>query len=162
MKNTKPRILIVDDDEISCQLLTGILSKFDYTIETATNGLRALDKIRSLSFDLVLLDLLMPDMDGYELLKTMQEYDNLREIPVIVISSVREKSNVVQCIQAGAKDYLLKPYQQDVIPSRVQAVLANKRSQDLELALEKSEEREKQLQAEIQQLRKKLEEKKGA
>lgn len=146
-------ILIVDDDAINRKLLCAILKKFHYTLETATNGFQALEMLETKPFDLVILDLLMPAMDGYQTLQAMKKDIRYRDIPVIIASAVRDKESVIQCIEAGAEEYMVKPYEQEIIRSRVRAVLDAKHIKELESELEQAKEREKQLLAQIAELR---------
>lgn len=150
---TQPRILIVDDDENNLKLLSLILQKLGYTLETAIDGKLALEKLKIRPPDVMLLDLMMPGIDGQQVLKTMKEDERMKEIPVIIVSAVRDRDTVLQCIDMGARDYMIKPYDQELVRSRVQAVLSEKRIKDLEIALEKCELKAKQLELENERFR---------
>lgn len=99
----------------------------------AENGLRALEIMAATPVDLVLLDLLMPELDGYGTLERIRTDEALRHIPVIVITAVDELDSVVRCIELGATDYLPKPFEAAILRARVTASLAGKRLRDLEL-----------------------------
>ncbi|MCC2664762.1 MAG: adenylate/guanylate cyclase response regulator, partial [Geminicoccaceae bacterium] len=104
------RILVVDDNEDNRYTLTRRLQREGYEqVDLATNGREALDLIAQRPFDLVLLDIMMPEMNGYEVLERLKADDRLRHIPVIVISAISELDSVVRCIELGAEDYLPKP-----------------------------------------------------
>src|SRR5262245_8168944 len=105
-----PALLVVDDNEDNRYTLSQQLTVQGYdNITVATNGHEALSVLRSKSFDLVLLDIMMPDLNGYEVLERMRSSPELRNIPVIMISSINELNSVVRCIELGAEDYLPKP-----------------------------------------------------
>ena len=126
-------MLVVDDDPFNRVLLATSLEEEGYTVATAENGLQALDILRANPFDVVLLDLLMPEMDGFEVLKQMKAESTLRHIPVIVISAVDEMESVVQSIEMGATDHLSKPFDPVLLHARINASLAAKRLHDQEL-----------------------------
>lgn len=150
-----PRILIVDDDPVNCSLLTEVL-KSKYAIESALNGYQALEMLETKTFDLVILDLIMPAMDGFQTLQALKTDARYCNIPVIIASAVHDKESVIQCIKSGADDYLLKPYELEVVRLRVQTVLEQKYIKGLEAALEQAKEREEQSLMQINQLRSQL------
>src|SRR5262245_14291930 len=107
-----PALLVVDDNEENRYTLSQQLNVQGYdNITIATNGHEALSGLRSKPFDLVLLDIMMPDLNGYEVLEQMRSSPELRNIPVIMISAIDELDSVVRCIELGAEDYLPKPFQ---------------------------------------------------
>lgn len=114
MTNPNPNagfsVLIVDDNEMNRDTLARRLRQQGFAIEMAANGLEALDMARQKSYDLVLLDIMMPEMDGYEVLQTMKADSALRSIPVIMISALEEIESVMKCMELGAEDYLTKPF----------------------------------------------------
>lgn len=129
-------ILVVDDNKINLMMLTRALSSKGYQVTTATNGAEALEILFSPvaeTIDVVLLDILMPDLDGYQLLEKIKEQENLRHIPVIMISALDEMDSVIRCIEMGATDYLHKPYNPALLEARLNASLAEKRLRDLEI-----------------------------
>jgi adenylate cyclase len=126
-----PALLVVDDNEDNRYMLSQQLNIQGYdNITIATNGHEALNILRSKSFDLVLLDIMMPDLNGYEVLESMRSSPELRNIPVIMISGIGELDSVVRCIELGAEDYLLKPFEPTLLRARVRATLERKRLHD--------------------------------
>jgi signal transduction histidine kinase len=121
----KGRILVVDDERLNRILLSTNLEESGYTVETAEDGRQALQMLGAQSFDAVLLDLIMPRMDGYQVLAEMKRDALLRRIPVIVISSMDEMESIVRCIEMGATDYLAKPFNPVLLHARIQASLAS-------------------------------------
>lgn len=131
----KPRILVVDDTFELRKLLTVRLSLLGYETDAAENGRQALEMLHAGAYDLVLLDIMMPIMDGYTTLEAIKADEILRSIPVIVISAVSELDSVVRCIELGAEDYLVKPYNNVLLKSRIAARLERKRLHDQEQAM---------------------------
>jgi two-component system cell cycle response regulator len=126
-------ILVVDDDLLNRILLSTNLREDGYTVELAENGRRALEMLGEQPFDVVLLDLLMPEMDGYQVLEKMKANSTWRNIPVIVVSSLDEMESILRCIEMGATDYLPKPFDAALLHARIGASLASKRLHDMEL-----------------------------
>ncbi len=133
MSSNVPKILVVDDDFLNRTVLSTNLLECGYTVETAEDGRQALEMLEAGPFDVVLLDLLMPEMDGYQVLERMKADNVLRNIPVIVISSLDEMESVLRCIEMGATDYLPKPFDSRLLHARLHASLADKRLHDMEL-----------------------------
>ena len=130
------RILVVDDSAVNRMVLTTALKADGHDSMTAEHGLQALELLRAdddPGFDVVLLDLEMPVLDGYETLTRIKSDQRLRHLPVIVVSSVEDLDSVVRCIKVGATDYLFKPFNVDVLRARLNASLAEKRLHDLQL-----------------------------
>jgi signal transduction histidine kinase len=125
-------ILVVDDNELNRMLLRMQLQREGHLVETAEHGLAAIEQLRVRPFDIVLLDLLMPEMDGFEVLSILQADSELRRIPVIVISAVDEMESVVRCIEMGATDHLSRPFSPVLLRARINACLAAKRLSDQE------------------------------
>jgi len=126
-----PALLVVDDNEDNRYTLMRRLTREGYkNLTTATNGREALDLIQSKPFDLILLDIMMPDMNGYEVLERMKAGAELRNIPVIMISALGEIESVIRCIELGAEDYLPKPFNPTLLRARVGASLEKKRLRD--------------------------------
>jgi adenylate cyclase len=122
-----PALLVVDDNEDNRYTLSLQLNVQGYhNITVATNGHEALGFLRSKPFDLVLLDIMMPDLNGYEVLERMRSSPELRNIPVIMISAIGELDSVVRCIELGAEDYLPKPFEPTLLRARVRASLERK------------------------------------
>lgn len=137
-------LLVVDDIEMNRDVLSRRLRRQGHIVEMAENGRRALEMLRSASFDIVLLDIMMPEMNGYQVLEEMKEDLRLRHIPVIMVSAVTEIESVVRCIEMGAEDYLLKPFNPVLLSARINAVLEKKRLRDQEMAFLQQIEQEKQ------------------
>jgi adenylate cyclase len=126
-----PALLVVDDNEDNRYMLSQQLSIQGYdNITIATNGHEALSVLRSKPFDLVLLDIMMPDLNGYDVLERIRSSPELRNIPVIMISAIGELDSVVRCIELGAEDYLPKPFEPTLLRARVRATLERKRLHD--------------------------------
>lgn len=127
-------ILVVDDERRNRSLLSARLEGQGHTVATAENGRQALEMLKAQPCDLVLLDLMMPEMDGYEVLEHLQADALLRHIPVIVISALDDLDGMVRCIERGAADYLPKPFNPVLLKARVSACLEKKRLHDQEAA----------------------------
>jgi sigma-B regulation protein RsbU (phosphoserine phosphatase) len=131
VSTTGAALLVVDDNEDNRYTLTRRLTREGYTnLTTATNGREALDLLRSKPFDLVLLDIMMPDMNGYEVLEHLKANPQLRNVSVIMISALSEIDSVVRCVELGAEDYLPKPFNPTLLRARVGASLEKKRLRD--------------------------------
>lgn len=128
-------LLVVDDQSMNRDVLSRRLRRHGHTVVTASNGNDALALMRETPFDLLLLDIMMPDMDGYEVLRRVKSDDRLQHIPVVMISAVDELQSVVRCIAAGAEDYLAKPFNPTLLQARIGACLEKKRSRDRETLL---------------------------
>jgi two-component system, NtrC family, response regulator len=127
-------LLVVDDDETNRKILSGRLEAEGHKVVVAKNGRRALEMLVAQPFDLVLLDILMPEMDGYQVLKYLKSHQTLRDIPVIVLSALDEIESAVRCIEMGAEDYLTKPSNAVLLRARIGACLEKKRLRDQEVA----------------------------
>ncbi|MDW8367517.1 MAG: hybrid sensor histidine kinase/response regulator, partial [Abditibacteriales bacterium] len=111
------------------------LERQGYTVAVADSGRRALEMLSTHPFDLVLLDIVMPDLNGYQVLEHLKANEQLRHIPVIMISSLDELDSIVRCIEIGAEDYLPKPFNPVLLRARIDACLEKKRLRDREVAL---------------------------
>jgi class 3 adenylate cyclase len=126
-------ILVVDDNDDNRYTLTRRLKRLGYgEVEIAENGRIALEKIHRQAFDLVLLDIMMPEVNGYEVLEQIKSHEDLRHLPVIMISAVDEIDSIVKCIKMGAEDYLSKPFNPVLLAARVGATLEKKQLRDQE------------------------------
>jgi class 3 adenylate cyclase/CheY-like chemotaxis protein len=124
-------ILVVDDNEDNLYTLTQRLRREGYTrLTTARDGRQALQLLGSQAFDLVLLDVMMPELNGYQVLEALKDDDRLRHVPVIMISAVDELESVIRCIELGAADYLPKPFNPTLLRARIGACLEKKRLHD--------------------------------
>jgi signal transduction histidine kinase len=146
-------LLVVDDNETNRDLLSRRLQRQGYSVAAAANGREALERLAAEQFDLVLLDIMMPEMDGYEVLERLKGDPELRHLPVIMISALDEIDSVVRCIEIGAEDYLSKPFNPVLLQARIGASLEKKRLRDRELQLyQELQENYKRLQ-ELESLR---------
>lgn len=127
------RILVVDDHKTNRLKMSFAVKKEGHEVETAENGLEAMEMLYASPFDLVLLDIMMPVMDGYEVLEQMKSDERLRDIPVLVISSMQEMDSIVKGIQMGAEDYLPKTFDPIFLKTRVDTCLEKKRFRDQEV-----------------------------
>ena len=125
-------MLVVDDDRINRMLLTRSLESDGHVVRTAANGREALDILYREPPDVVLLDIVMPELDGVSVLKRLKADENLAHLPVIMISAVDETESVLRCIEIGAEDYLPKPFDPVLLRARINAGLSKKRLHDLE------------------------------
>ena len=141
------QILVVDDIETNRHLLARRLTRQGYKVALASSGEEALSKLAEFPPDLILLDIMMPGLDGYEVLGRLKSHPLWQHIPVLMISALDEISSVVRCISMGADDYLPKPFNQVLLSARVRACLEKKRLRDQEMHLFQ------QLQANYQKLR---------
>ncbi len=126
------RILVVDDNASNRDLLFRRLSHDGHEVARADSGRRALEIVEVENFDLILLDLLMPDLNGFQVLQRLKADERLHEIPVIMISGLQEADSVIRCIEAGAEDYLPKPFNPVLLRARISACLERKRWRDRE------------------------------
>ena len=120
----KNRLLIVDDEPTNIHILSNILSD-DYEIRAATAGEQALEAARSQSPDLVLLDMVMPGMDGLAVCKALKQDDRTRDIPVIFVTSMSDPANEELGLEAGAVDYISKPVSPPIVRARIRIHLQN-------------------------------------
>jgi CheY-like chemotaxis protein len=125
-------LLVVDDNEANRDMLSRRLARLGYTVALAEDGRTALARLREGSFDLMLLDIMMPDMDGYQVLQQVKADERLRDLPVIVLSALDETASAVRCIELGAEDYLPKPFDSVLLRARISACLEKKRLRDRE------------------------------
>jgi len=143
------KILVVDDNESNRNMLSRRLQRQGHRVKLAEDGIRALEMLREEDFDLVLLDVMMPGMDGYQVLEHLHADDKLRGLPVIMISALDQLDTVVKSIELGAEDYLPKPFNPVVLRARIGACLEKKRLRDRERAyikkLRSEQERSEQL-----------------
>ncbi|MBM4053241.1 MAG: response regulator [Planctomycetes bacterium] len=135
------KILIVDDNEINRNVLNGLVLGLGHAPFLAENGKSAMMMIEKRLPDLILLDILMPELNGYEVLGLLKKDKNLRHIPVIVISAVDEIDSVVRCIEKGADDYLVKPFNPTLLKARIGSCLEKKLLRDNEKKLHEKLER---------------------
>lgn len=144
------RILVVDDTEVNRELLVRRLHREGHATAVAGDGREALGLLHESAFDLVLLDIMMPEVNGYQVLEQMQADDALRHVPVILISALDDPDSIVKGLELGADDFLPKPFNPHILRARVGASLARKRLHDREQLYARSLERELDIAREIQ------------
>jgi sigma-B regulation protein RsbU (phosphoserine phosphatase) len=127
-------LLVVDDDAMNREMLARRLRRSGYTVSTAEDGVHALRLMRTQHFDLVLLDLIMPGLDGFQVLGRVKNDPTLRDIPVLLLSALDEENGIARCIEMGAEDYLSKPINPIFLRARIGASLEKKRLRDSERA----------------------------
>ncbi|MCP4149247.1 MAG: response regulator [bacterium] len=118
-KEKRSSILVVDDEPKNIQLLVNILRKYNYKISVATDGRMALEKVDAVEPDLILLDVMMPELDGFQVCETLKKSDKTKDIPVIFLTAKTETDDIVKGFQAGAIDYVVKPFKQAELVARV-------------------------------------------
>ncbi len=142
MKQIKNTILIIDDDPDMRHVLEAVLSKNDYHIEFAVNGLEGLEKVEKLVPDLILLDVMMPGMDGFEVCRRLKSSKKYLKIPIIMVTALDTREDMVQGLEAGADDFIHKPFNNIELRARVRSML---RISNLISELERSINRERYL-----------------
>ncbi|MHC1765798.1 MAG: SpoIIE family protein phosphatase [Verrucomicrobiia bacterium] len=139
-KSTQPdfldqgAILIVDDDEQNRDMLARRLRRCGYAVSVAASGVQALQMVRRQKFDLVLLDMIMPGLDGFQILARIKSDAVLKDMPVVMLSALDEENGIARCIEMGAEDYLAKPFNAVFLRARIGACLEKKRLRDRERA----------------------------
>lgn len=108
-ENKKYKILIVDDDERNLKLMGAILTKHGYSFETAKNGFETLEKVKAVHPDLIFLDIMMPEMDGYEACRRLKNNFQTEHIPVVMVTALEDRNSRLEALNAGANDFLTKP-----------------------------------------------------
>jgi adenylate cyclase len=138
------QVLVVDDNAATRDVLARRLTREGHQVVTAANGASALELVATQEFDLVLLDLIMPEMNGFEVLRRLKATEHTSHVPIIVISALDELDSVVRCIESGAEDYLTKPFNPVLLRARISASLEKKRLRDREKKFIQDLERERQ------------------
>lgn len=126
----KTKILVVDDEERNRRLMSAILKNYGYVYETAINGVEALEKTETFQPDLIFLDIMMPEMDGYEVCKRLKENPATQHIPVVIITALMEREAMLKGLEAGANDFLLKPVDPAEVAIRAKNLLRIKEFED--------------------------------
>ena len=154
MSENSGRILVVDDVSMLRMTFAASLQKAGYEVELAENGLEAMSLLHDHLFDLVLLDLIMPEMDGYQVLAAMKSNERLQSIPVVAVSAMGDMGSVVRCIEMGAVDHLDKPFDTEVLLAKVNYVLEHTRQQiELQKLVHELNDKNDALAQEIKQRR---------
>jgi len=130
MENQQYRILVVDDNTKNVQLLASLLSGKAYDVDYALSGLVALEMVNSEKFDLILLDIMMPEMDGFEVCEKLKQDENTKEVPIIFLTAKTDIESIKKAFQYGGLDYVSKPFNADELLSRVETHIKLKVSQD--------------------------------
>ncbi len=130
MKNTVPTVLIADDNETNRNMLIRRLERHGYNIFTASDGVQALEVVQQRPVDLILLDIMMPHLNGFDVLKRLKGDARLRHIPVIVVSALDDMDSLVKAVELGADDYLFKPFNPVLLNARITSSLERKRHHD--------------------------------
>jgi DNA-binding response OmpR family regulator len=121
-------VLVVDDNEMNRDMLSRRLRRQEYEVEVAEDGEQALKMVKEKNYDLMLLDIMMPNISGYEVLERIKADPQTQRLPIIMISAVDDLDSVVRCIELGAEDYLFKPFNPVLLKARVGASLSKNRS----------------------------------
>jgi putative two-component system response regulator len=130
-RNSRPNVLIIDDEAQNLSLLSAILNHFGYDCETAMNGTEALQKTESCKPDLILLDIMMPGMDGFAVCKKLKECVDTEQVPVVMVTGLADRESKIKGLEAGANDFLTKPVDKTELLVRVRNLLKIKEHEDL-------------------------------
>jgi putative two-component system response regulator len=128
--DTKAKILVVDDEDRNLRLMELLLTSFGYDVITASNGEEALEKVHDISPDVILLDVMMPKIDGFEVAKRLKGEEGTKIIPVVMVTALNEVEDRVKALEAGADDFLNKPVDKTELRARVQSLIKVKASND--------------------------------
>ncbi|MBP83284.1 MAG: hypothetical protein CMO61_05490 [Verrucomicrobiales bacterium] len=126
-RSSRGTLLVADDDEDNRTILERLLTTHGFKVEFAVNGVEAIQRISDKAYDAVLLDIQMPEMDGFEVLAKLRETGHLRHTPVIVVTGLQEEQDAVRCIEIGAEDFLSRPIRTELLFARLNASLEKKR-----------------------------------
>lgn len=118
------KILIVDDNEMNRDMLERRVKRLGFIVDTAVNGIQALDKINENSYKLVLLDIMMPEMDGFDVLNELKKKENFKNLQTIMLTALNDKANVKKALDLGADDFIVKPFNFEQVKSRIMASIA--------------------------------------
>jgi len=130
MNMQKPRILCVDDEPANLKLLEALLAPRGYEVIKATDGKEALEKLNEQGMDIVLLDVMMPEINGFEVCKKIKEDNRYRHIPVVMITALRSREDRIKGIEAGAEDFISKPFDHGEVLARIKMLLKIKNLND--------------------------------
>ena len=143
-KITTGSILVVDDNKNNTTLLKKRLQKIGNNVATANDGIGALSRVNKTKFDLILLDIIMPNMNGYEVLEFLKKDKRYYEIPIIMLSSMDDLTSIYRCIELGADDYVTKPFDKMILEARISACIEKKQLRDKEKLLLEEIRKEKE------------------
>jgi len=127
-------LLVVDDDAMNREMMARRLQRSGFNVTTAENGRVALERLKERSFDLVLLDIIMPELNGFHTLEFIKADPKIRHLPIIMLTALDDVDSTVRCIEAGAEDYVPKPFNTVILHARINASLEKKRLRDQEQA----------------------------
>jgi putative two-component system response regulator len=128
--DTKPKILVVDDEDRNLRLMKLLLTSFGYDVLTASNGQEALEKVHDISPDVILLDIMMPKIDGFEVARQLKREEETKIIPIVMVTALNEVEDRVKALEAGADDFLNKPVDKTELRARVQSLVKVKACND--------------------------------
>ena len=131
-ENRRVDILIVEDSPTQAEELKYTLERHNFDVSVARNGVEALASIRARRPSMVITDIVMPEMDGYQLCREIKQDDGLNNIPVILLTSLSNPRDVVRGLECGADNFLTKPYDERYILSRIQYIIANRNLREIE------------------------------
>jgi DNA-binding response OmpR family regulator len=156
-QNSSENILIVDDTTVNLRLLTRLLAGQGYKVRPATGGQQAVIAARSMAPDLVLLDIMMPDIDGYEVCRLLKNHHITRDVPIIFISALDETVDKINGFKAGGVDYITKPFQPEEVLARVKTHLTLRRlHRQLEVANQTLQQQNRELETRNAELKEAL------
>lgn len=126
LQTASQRILVVEDDADIRDLLEIVLSSSGYDVETASNGRLGLERLKDFKPDLILLELAMPELDGIGFLKAKRDAYDIRDIPVIVLSARDKNTDVIQAVEVGADNYIIKPFNTDAVLNSIRRLIPSR------------------------------------
>ena len=130
-ESAKRKVLVVDDEEMNRKILSFMLDSYSYTSDTATNGKEALEKVTSFGPDLIFLDIMMPQMDGFEVCRRLKTDPATRHIPIVMVTAMADRDARIRCLEAGANDFITKPVDTTELLVRTKNLLKVKEYEDL-------------------------------
>jgi two-component system, sensor histidine kinase and response regulator len=137
---TPPSILVIDDEPNNFDVIQALLSNEGYIFHYASSGQRAIDRVDRFQPDLILLDVMMPDLDGIEVCRRIKALPKWQSVPIVMVTALMDKTELERCLSTGAEDFIIKPINRLELLARVGSMLRIKRSYDnLQLAKEKLE-----------------------
>ena len=140
----KPKILIVDDNEITLKLIKRYLEGSDFDVVTATDGEQCLEIVAKNEPDIILLDVMMPKLDGYETIKTLKTNEATKDIPVIIVTALNDVTNQVKSIASGADDFISKPIEEKLLVAKIRLftdlAVERRKNRELQNLLEKAKQ----------------------